>query len=49
MKDLQSLKRKSVILFADILQDIFTTNPDVNPNFSKATENTVRNFQNQPL
>jgi hypothetical protein len=38
---------EKVYLFADTLQDILTANPDVDRNFSEATENTVRNFLSQ--
>jgi len=36
-----------VNLFADPLQEIFTTNAKVNPTFSKTTEETVCKFLNQ--
>jgi hypothetical protein len=39
--------QEKVNLFADTLQDIFTTNPDGDPNFSKVTEITVRSFLSQ--
>jgi hypothetical protein len=35
-------------VFTDKLQGIFTTNPDVDRNFSEVTENAVRNFLNGP-
>jgi hypothetical protein len=43
MIDLQSLVRKSKLF----RKHTFTTTPDVDPNFSKDTENTVRNFLDQ--
>jgi hypothetical protein len=39
--------QEKVDLFADTLQDIFTTNPDGDANFSKVTQITVRSFQSQ--
>jgi hypothetical protein len=40
-------QQEKVNLFADTLQQIFTTNPDRNPEFSQATEHTFMNFLNQ--
>jgi hypothetical protein len=40
-------QQEKVNLFADTLQDIFTTNPDQTPEFSKTTEHDVMNFLNQ--
>jgi hypothetical protein len=40
-------QQEKVNFFADTLQEIFTTNLDRNPEFSKATEHTVMNFLNQ--
>ena len=40
-------QQEKVNLFADTLQEIFTTNPDRNPQFSKTTEHTVISFLNQ--
>jgi hypothetical protein len=39
--------QEKVNLFADTLQDIFTANPDTDPNFSKVIEKTVKNFLKQ--
>jgi hypothetical protein len=39
--------QEKVNLFADIQQDIVTTNPDDDPNFCKVTEITVRNVLSQ--
>lgn len=42
-------REEKVNLFADTLQDFFTTNPEVDSNFSKLNiKNTVRNFLGPP-
>jgi hypothetical protein len=40
-------QQEKVNLFADTSQDIFTTNPDRNPEFSKTTEHDIMYFLNQ--
>jgi hypothetical protein len=40
-------QQEKVNVFADTLQDLFTTNPDRNPEFSKTTEHAVIYFINQ--
>jgi hypothetical protein len=35
--------------FADILEHVFTTNPDVDHSFTISTEEVVNNFLKQPL
>jgi hypothetical protein len=42
-------QQEKVNLFADTLQETFMTNPDINPNFSEASEDAVTNFLNQPF
>ncbi|KDR16525.1 hypothetical protein L798_09961 [Zootermopsis nevadensis] len=36
---------EKVTLFADTLQDIFTTDTDLDPDFTQQTEHTVRDFR----
>ena len=43
---LAATEQKKVNLFADTLQEIFTTNVEVNPTFSKTTQEPVCNFFN---
>jgi len=43
---LATTEQEKVNLFADTMQEIFTTNVDVNPTFSKTTEETICKFFN---
>jgi hypothetical protein len=45
---LENIQQEKVNLRSDALQEIYTTNEDINPTLSKAREETLFKFVNKP-